>query len=61
MYTYAYRNLRLAQETIISLSLPQRICEDCGSCPVKCSAGFDFPKKIRDIIRLRSVPEEILA
>lgn len=46
MYTYAYRNLPLAQETLLSLGLPHQICEDCGSCPVKCSNGFDVPKKI---------------
>ena len=61
MYTYAYRNLSLAQETLLSLDLPQRICEDCGSCSVKCSVGFDVSKRIRDIMRLRDVPEDILA
>ncbi len=61
MYTYAYRNLPLAQDTLLSLGLPQRICEDCGSCPVKCSVGFDVPKNIRDILRLRDVPEGFLA
>jgi hypothetical protein len=61
MYTYAYRNLPLAQETLLSLGLPQRICEDCESCLVKCSVGFDIPQKIRNIMRLRDVPEDFLA
>ena len=61
MYTYAYRNLPLAQETLLPLDLPQRICEDCGSCSVKCSVGFDVSKRIRDIMRLRDVPEDFLA
>jgi len=60
MYTYGYRNLGLAQETILSLALPRRICEDCGSCPVKCSIGFDVPGKIRDVVRLREVPTEFI-
>jgi len=60
MYTYAYRNLGHAQETLLSLNLPARVCEDCGQCPVKCSIGFDVPGKIRDVIRLREVPPEFI-
>jgi hypothetical protein len=60
MYTYAYRNLGHAQETLLSLNLPARVCEDCGQCPVKCSIGFDVPGKIRDVVRLREVPPEFI-
>jgi predicted aldo/keto reductase-like oxidoreductase len=60
MYTYAYRNLSHAQETLLSLNLPDRVCEDCGPCPVKCSIGFDVPGKIRDVVRLRDVPAEFI-
>jgi len=60
MYTYAYRNLAHAQETVLSLNLPARVCEDCGQCPVKCSIGFDVSGKIRDVVRLRNVPMEFI-
>jgi predicted aldo/keto reductase-like oxidoreductase len=60
MYTYAYRNLAHAQETVLSLNLPTRVCEDCGQCPVKCSIGFDVSSKIRDVVRLREVPMEFI-
>jgi predicted aldo/keto reductase-like oxidoreductase len=60
MYTYAYGNLGHAQETLLSLNLPDRVCEDCGQCPVKCSIGFDVPGKIRDVVRLREVPTEFI-
>jgi uncharacterized protein len=60
MYTYAYRNLTHAQETVLSLNLPARVCEDCGQCPVKCSIGFDVSGKIRDVVRLRGVPPEFI-
>jgi hypothetical protein len=60
MYTYGYRNIRLAYDLVTSLDLPWKICEDCGPCPVKCSIGFDVPKKIRDIARLRDVPSEFI-
>jgi len=60
MYTYAYRNLGHAQETLLSLNLPARVCEDCGQCPVKCSIGFDVSGKIRDVVRLREVPPEFI-
>ena len=58
MYTYGYRNLVHAQDLVLSLNLPQRVCEDCTSCPVKCSIGFDISSKIRDVVRLREVPTE---
>ena len=60
MYTYGYRNLVHAQDTLLSLNLPERVCEDCGWCPVKCSVGFDVAGKIRDVIRLRDVPAEFI-
>jgi predicted aldo/keto reductase-like oxidoreductase len=60
MYTYAYRNLLHAQETVLSLNLPARICEDCGQCPVQCSIGFNVSAKIRDVVRLREVPLEFI-
>ncbi len=60
MYTYAYRNLAHAQETILSLNLPTRVCEDCTLCPVKCSIGFNVSAKIRDVVRLREIPTEFI-
>jgi predicted aldo/keto reductase-like oxidoreductase len=60
MYTYGYRNLRLAHDLVTSLGLPTNICQECGQCPVKCSVGFDIPTKIRNVARLRDVPSEFL-
>ncbi len=58
MYTYGYRNLVHAQDLVLSLNLPDKVCEDCSSCPVKCSSGFNVSAKIRDVARLRDVPME---
>jgi hypothetical protein len=52
MYTYGYRNLGLAQDLILSLNLPTRVCADCSDCLVKCSIGFNVSGKIRDIVGL---------
>lgn len=60
MYTYDYRNLAHAQDLIVSLNLPDKVCEDCSDCPVKCSIGFNVPKKIRDVARLKDVPSEFI-
>ena len=60
MYLYGYRNLGEAQELLLSLSLPSQLCRDCGSCPVKCTSGFDVSARIRDVVRLREVPPEFL-
>jgi predicted aldo/keto reductase-like oxidoreductase len=60
MYTYGYRNITHAQDLVLSLNLPTRVCEDCTLCPVKCSIGFNVSKKIRDVVRLRDVPTEFI-
>ena len=60
MYTYGYRNLTHAQDLVLSLNLPTRVCEDCSQCKVRCSIGFNVSGKIRDIVRLREVPTELM-
>ena len=61
MYLYGYRNLGEARDLLLSLNLPSKLCQDCGSCPVKCSSGFEVRARIRDVARLRDVPPEFLA
>jgi hypothetical protein len=60
MYTYAYRNLALAQDLVLSLNLSSRACQDCSQCTVKCSVGFNVPAKIKDVVRLKDVPSEFI-
>ena len=60
MYTYGYRKPAVAQDLVVSLGLPRHVCEDCGTCPVQCSVGFDVPGKIKDVARLRHVPPEFI-
>jgi predicted aldo/keto reductase-like oxidoreductase len=61
MYTYDYRNLAHAQDLVLSLNLPDRVCEDCSLCRVKCAEGFNISAKIRDVVRLRNIPTEFIA
>jgi len=61
MYTYGYRNLEHAQDLVLSLNLPARVCGDCSECLVNCSNGFNVSAKIRDVVRLREVPSEFIA
>jgi uncharacterized protein len=60
MYTYAYRNVALAQDLVLSLNLPSHACEDCSQCSVKCSVGFNVSAKIKDVARLKDVPSEFI-
>jgi len=60
MYTYAYRDLALAQDLVLSLNLPSHACQDCSQCSVKCSVGFNVPAKIKDVARLKDVPAEFI-
>ena len=61
MYTYGYHNLTHAQDLVLSLNLPKRVCEDCGQCPVKCAIGFNVSGKIRDVVRVKDIPSEFIA
>jgi hypothetical protein len=61
MYVYGYRNLAEAQDLLLPLNLPSQLCQDCGSCPVRCTSGFDVSARIRDVVRLREVPREFLS
>ncbi len=61
MYAYGYRNTRLAKANLDDAGFDGTSCESCSSCSVKCSAGFDIRGKIRDISRLREVPDEFLS
>lgn len=60
MYAYDYRSVAHAQDLIVSLDLSDRVCEDYSYCPVKCSIGFNVPKKIRDVASLKDVSPEFL-
>jgi predicted aldo/keto reductase-like oxidoreductase len=60
MYTYGYRNLAHAQDLVLSLNLPSRVCEDCSQCQVKCSIGFNVSKKIQDVVRLKDIPSAFI-
>jgi len=61
MYVYGYRNLVAAQDLLFSLNLPAELCEDCSSCPVKCSNRWNVSTRIRDVARLREVPPDFVA
>lgn len=60
MYAYGYGHTRHAQELLSTLNLPDDPCSGCTECTANCIKDFDIPGKIRDINRLREVPEEFL-
>jgi predicted aldo/keto reductase-like oxidoreductase len=60
MYAYAYRNLLRARQTLAASRLPGDPCKECAGCQVTCSMGFDVRKKLEDIARLGSVPEDFV-
>jgi predicted aldo/keto reductase-like oxidoreductase len=61
MYTYGYRNLSAAQDLVTSLDLPAKPCQDCSECAIRCVKGFDVAHRVKDVARLRNVPQEFLA
>ena len=60
MYTYGYRDARLAQDLLAGLRIAGDPCGECEECTVGCPRGFDVPRRVRDITRLTSVPAEFL-
>ncbi len=61
MYVYGYRNTKLAKANLEDAGFDGSRCDDCSTCSVRCTAGFDIKEKIRDISRLREVPDEFLS
>ncbi len=61
MYLYGYRNLVAAQDLVRSLALPAETCADCAACPVVCANRWSLPERIRDVVRLRNVPADLIA
>ncbi len=60
MYAYGYRNVPQAWHTLAESGIDANPCNNCQACDIKCTAGFDLRRKITDISRLRSVPEDFL-
>lgn len=60
MYAYGYRNMEHAKYTLAEAGITGRPCENCDSCNVKCTAGFDIKERMLDISRLADVPSEFL-
>ena len=60
MYTYGYKDLGKAKDTLVSLDLPESLCSNCNECLIHCAKGFDIAGKINDVIRVRNIPDEFL-
>ena len=61
MYNYGYKSPALAKEVIDELGLADiDPCKDCSVCQINCASGFRISQKIKDIARLRDVPQEFL-
>jgi predicted aldo/keto reductase-like oxidoreductase len=61
MYTYGYRNLAKARDLVASLGHDSSVCDDCGSCSIRCSKGFNISEKIRDVSRILDVPPDFVS
>lgn len=60
MYTYGYRDARMAQDLLAGLRIAGDPCGECAECTVGCPRGFNVSARVRDITRLTSVPAEFL-
>ncbi|MCX6253150.1 MAG: aldo/keto reductase [Bacteroidia bacterium] len=60
MYAYGYKNTAQAWHTLAQTQITGTPCENCTTCNIKCTAGFDVKNKIQDITRLKDVPSEFI-
>lgn len=61
MYTYGYKDLNLAQNTLDSLELPAEMCTSCDECVIEnCTKKFNIREKIQDVNRVRNIPKEFI-
>lgn len=60
MYAYGYRNMNAAREALESIDLKSVPCNDCATCTVNCAMGFAIQDKVKDIARIKDVPQEFL-
>ena len=61
MYAYGYRKPSKAKETLQLVDTGKTKCNECSSCDIECSMGFNIRKKIKDIARIKDIPDEFLA
>ncbi len=61
MYAYGYGNLDAAHDLVRRLDLPEEPCGSCGDCPVRCVRGIDVAERVREVARLRSLPDGLFA
>ena len=60
MYAYGYRNMTAAREALESIDLKSVPCDKCPVCTVNCAMGFAIQDKVKDIVRLKDVPQDFL-
>jgi predicted aldo/keto reductase-like oxidoreductase len=60
MYTYGYGDAKMGKHLLADLKIAGSPCEGCPECTVTCPRGFDVAGRVRDIVRLTSVPTEFL-
>ena len=61
MYTYGYRDSRQARTLLTSLNIPNNPCKECPQCSAVCAKNFAISKRITDVMRLTTVPEEFIS
>ena len=60
MYAYGYRRPAQARHALRHTDLSRIPCNDCDTCRIQCTMGFDVREKIMDIARIKDVPADFL-
>ncbi len=60
MYAFGYDQPAKARATLDNVDMNNYKCDNCTTCSVKCTSGFDVKSKVTDIARITEVPTEFL-
>jgi len=60
MYTYGYRDLRLAHAALSEVGAEENPCRTCDACTARCVKGYPLRERIADVQRVRMIPEDLL-
>ena len=60
MYAYGYGEMQKARDTLEEYMVQADPCKGCTACTVTCTKGFPVAERIRDVSRIKAVPEDFL-
>ncbi|MDW7760376.1 MAG: aldo/keto reductase [Acidobacteriota bacterium] len=59
MYAWGYKNIQAGYDLVASLNVPESPCSNCATCTAHCVKGMDIGARVKDAVRLRTMPDSL--